>query len=104
MVVVGPNLEREEVAEVEACGLLQPLEHALGRAHEAKVDVLRRAGPRQPQLEHEAAFEHGGVTERVNDAGQETIEDEKLPPSSQVGPRPRRRPQTLLDGLLERGR
>src|SRR5690606_34439213 len=51
-------------------------QHALGRAHEPQVDVFRGACPRQPQLEHEAALEHGGVAERVNDPGQESLEDE----------------------------
>jgi hypothetical protein len=43
VVVVRRNLERHEVAEVLATGLLQLREEVLQRAHHAEVDVLRGA-------------------------------------------------------------
>ena len=43
VVVVRPDLERHEVAEVLATGLLQLRKQILRRAHHAEVDVLRRA-------------------------------------------------------------
>ena len=43
VVVVRPDLERHEVAEVLATGLLQLREHVVRRTHHAEVDVLRSA-------------------------------------------------------------
>ena len=59
MVVVGPDLERGKVAEVQACRFLQPLEDALGPTHEPQVDVLDRAGPRQPNPAQELSWNRG---------------------------------------------
>jgi hypothetical protein len=45
VVVVRPDLEGHEVAEVLETGLLQLRKHVLGRAHHAEIDVLRGARP-----------------------------------------------------------
>ncbi len=101
MVSVGIHLEGHEVAEVPTAGVLQSGEHVLRRAHHSQVDVLRGAGALESELEHKPALERRGIAEHRGDAGEETVEHQELPLAREKGPRLRRRPEPLLEGLRE---
>ena len=47
-------------------------------AHQARVDVFCRACTREPQLEHEATFQHHRISEHSNDTRHEAIENDEL--------------------------
>src|SRR5262249_35070032 len=101
MLVVEPDLEGHEVAEIAPSCLLQLGEDAFRRAHQPEVDVL--GGPRslEPDLENEAALEHGRIADDSDDPSQEPIEDEKLTPARELDSGLGRRAQSLLECLLE---
>jgi hypothetical protein len=101
MVIVGTDLEGHEVTKVVTGGPLQPDEDVLRWARHPQIDVLRRARAREPELEHEAAFQDHGVTQRGCDAREEAVEHQKLPLAREVGATSGGRSEALLESLLE---
>ena len=95
------NFEQHAVTEVEATCLLEQLQHVAGRAHHAEVDVLGGSRPRETQLEDEPSLEHHGLAGDLSQPGEEAIEDEQLPATSEGDACGRRGPEPLLEGLLE---
>jgi len=55
---VGPDDERQEVAEVELSGLAQRLERRRRVARHAQIDILCGAGSIQAELNDEPALCH----------------------------------------------
>ena len=104
MIFVGTDLEAEEVFEIAPCRFLELCEHAVGRADEAKVDILRRASALEAKLEDEATLEGRGIAKHGNDPGQKAIEDEKLTLACEGCPGLGRAAETLLQRLFERFR
>ncbi len=102
MLGVGHDLERQEVAQIEASGLLKSGEDISARTHQAKVDVLRRSCAVDPELEGHAALERGGVTENGHDPREKPIEDEELPGARDDEPLRRALADAVLQGFLER--
>jgi hypothetical protein len=75
-----------------------------GRASEPQVDVLRRAGALQPELDDQSALQQDGIAHHLSDPCEESIEDEQLPPPGEVDARARRGPKALFERLLEGSR
>jgi hypothetical protein len=104
VVPIWPDLEDHEVAQRELGGGLQFVEEVTARSGQAEVDVLGGARPLQPELEHEATLQDGGVSEGGGDPGQEPVEDEQLPPPGEVHAACRCALEAVLQRPLERGR
>jgi hypothetical protein len=79
---------------------LQLREQLVGRARHAQVDVFRRAGAIEAQLQHEASFQRRGVAHRGDDAREKPIEHQELSTPREVGTD--RRLEPLFERLLER--
>ena len=95
------DLEQHVVAEVEAACFLEQLEHVVGRAHHAKVDVLGGPRPGEAKFEDEPALESDGVASDLGQASEEAIEDEQLAAPSEVDAGGRRGLEPLFERLLE---
>jgi hypothetical protein len=104
MILVGTDLEGEEVFEIAPCRFLELREHAVGGADEPKVDILRRASALEAKLEDEATLEGRGIAKHGDDPGEKTIEDEELTLACEGGPRLGCAAKALLQRLLERFR
>ena len=55
---VGPDPKRQVFSEVHPPSPQEPRQGRFGVARQTKVEVFGRAGPRQAELEHDAALEH----------------------------------------------
>jgi hypothetical protein len=98
---VGPDLEREEVGEVETSGSLQPAENLVGRSGEAQIDVPSGPGAVEAKLEDEPSLQRGRVAQDGDHPRQEAIEHQELAPTGEVRAVRRRGAEALLKGLLE---
>jgi hypothetical protein len=72
------HLEKEEVAEVESPGLLEPCQHIIRVAEHPEVDVLRGSRSLKPQLEDDRPLEDDSIAEERRHPGEEAVEDKKL--------------------------
>src|ERR1700677_471781 len=80
---VGPDLEREEVGEVETSGSLQPAENLVGRSGEAQIDVPSGPGAVEAKLEDEPSLQRGRVAQDGDHPRQEAIEHQELAPTGE---------------------
>lgn len=103
--LVASHLEGHEIAEIATRGGLKHREDVVGRYRLAQVDVLGRARAPWTELEGQAALQGHGLAQHIDDAREESIEDQELPPADESGSRARRCSEALLQRLLEgRGR
>jgi len=101
MLVVGTDLEGEEIAEIQPSGFLKPLEDVLGRSRHAEIDIIRRSRPFNAQLNDHPSFDRYRVAKDPNDPREEAIKHEKLSSTTEIGSRVRHDPQSLFESLLE---
>jgi hypothetical protein len=57
MLVVGTDLEGEEIAEIQPSGFLEPREDILGRSRQAEIDILRSSRAFQAQLDDQPSLQ-----------------------------------------------
>lgn len=101
MARVRADLEGHEIPEIEATGLLEPLEQRRRRAGQAEVDVSRGARALEPDFQDEPALQHRSVAEQALDAREEPIEHEQLPPAGDRGALAGDGAEPLIHGGLE---
>lgn len=101
MVQVRLDLEGHVVTEIETPGGLKLVEHVVGRAHHAQIDVFGGPSPGEAHFEDQPALEHHRITNHRDDASEKPIENEQLAAACEVGAGGRRGLDPLLECLLE---
>jgi hypothetical protein len=102
VIVVGTDLEGEEISKIQASGFLELSEDILGRSRHAEIDILRGSRAFKAKLDDQPSLDRYRVAKHGDDPREEAIEHQKLASASKIGPRVRHGPQSLLDSLLER--
>ena len=91
MFIVRPDLEREEIAELEPRGLLETLKDPIGRTREPQINVPRGPGAVDPKLQNQPTLQRRAVAQHPGDPRQEAVENQELPLAREVGTRLRSR-------------
>ena len=102
MIVVGAHLEGEKVSEITSGCFLEVGEHVVGRAHEPQIDILRRSGALEADLEDEAPLQRRGVAKHGDDPSQKAVEHKELSFACEIGSGVCGATEALLQRLLER--
>jgi hypothetical protein len=98
---VGADEKRHEVSEIELRGDPQTAGGGFWPAANGEVEVDRRAGALESQLEHHASLERRRITEHMRDARNEALEDDSLAQVGQVFASIGLVPQSLIECVLE---
>lgn len=77
--------EAEEIGVVGSQTRVDELvEEAVGRAHQAQIQVARDADARQAQREHDTSLDDHAFAERRQEASEEPLEDAALPQADEL--------------------